>query len=49
MCEYAEYNQNNQLICKPCKSLCLFCVMGNANRYKEIKEQEHKQNRGNIR
>ena len=48
MCEYAEYNQNNQLICKPCHSLCLYCVMGNAKRYKEIKEQEEKRGKTNV-
>ena len=42
MCEYAEYNNKDQLICKPYKSLCLFCVMGNGLRYKNI--QEHLEN-----
>ena len=42
MCEYAEYNKKDQLICKPYKSLCLFCVMGNGLRYKNI--QEHLEN-----
>ena len=42
MCEYSEINSDGRLICKPCHSMCVFCVMGNANRYKEIKEKEQK-------
>lgn len=42
MCEYAEYNNQDQLICKPYKSLCLFYVVGNGLRYKNI--QEHLEN-----
>ena len=29
MCEYAEYKNKDQLICKPYKLLCLFCRVGN--------------------
>lgn len=38
LCEYAEYNNKDQLICKPYKSLCLFCRAGNELRYKNIKK-----------
>jgi hypothetical protein len=38
LCEYAEYNNKDQLICKPYKSLCLFCRQGNGLRYKHIIE-----------
>lgn len=37
MCEYAEYNNKDQLICKPYKSLCLFCRQGKGLRYKTIR------------
>ena len=42
MCEYVGYNEKDQLICKPYKSLCLFCIAGNGLRYKNI--QKHLEN-----
>ena len=40
MCEYAEYDENDTLICKPKKSRCVYCIYGNAKQYNEILEQE---------
>lgn len=40
MCPYAEYDSKKQLICKPYHSECLFCVMGNKQRYNEIEGQK---------
>ena len=38
MCEYAEYNNKDQLICKPYNTLCTYCKRGNELRYKNIKK-----------
>ena len=38
LCEYAEYNNKDQLICKPYNTLCIYCKRGNGLRYKNIQE-----------
>lgn len=38
LCEYAEYNNKDQLICKPYNTLCIYCKRGNNLRYKNIKK-----------
>ena len=40
MCEYAEYDENDALICKPKKSRCVHCIYDDAKQYNEILEQE---------
>ena len=40
MCEYSERNEKGQMICKPKKEPCLFCVLGNKKQYNEIKKEE---------
>ena len=38
LCEYAKYNNKDQLICKPYNTLCISCKRGNELRYKNIKK-----------
>lgn len=47
MCEYSKYNEKGQLICDPKGDLCLYCVCGNSNRYKEIEKEKIEKYRRN--
>lgn len=40
MCEFQRIKENELPICDYTKNLCTFCVLGNANTYKEATKGE---------
>lgn len=42
MCEYVKFNDKELPICLFNNELCTLCVLGNAQKYNEIKEKENK-------
>lgn len=44
MCEYVRFNDTKLPICTFNNEICTLCVLGNAKRYKEIKDDKEKNN-----